>query len=274
MALAGAPAGCQLRPGKPQEMTKEMARRLAQIPPGEQIPENSYGAAVRQQDVGEMSMTQRAGGRAVIALTVAAAVASCACGRRARCGAGAGAGPFGAPRGNARPAAGGRTDRLDLREAGRVLPRRSRAASAPPRRTAARCGRCSAISFLYGIFHAAGPGHGKAVISSYLVANEETWRRGVVLSFASAMLQAFVAVAFVGIAAALLNATAAPMCNTERVIEIVSYALIALIGARLVWVKGGLHQRSAQHEPAAARGRRRGDAARPQTSRPRPSARP
>jgi nickel/cobalt exporter len=42
------------------------------------------------------------------------------------------------------------------------------------------------ISFLYGIFHAAGPGHGKAVISSYLVANEETWRRGVTLSFASA----------------------------------------------------------------------------------------
>ena len=51
------------------------------------------------------------------------------------------------------------------------------------------------ISFAYGIFHAAGPGHGKAVISSYLVANEETARRGIVLSFASALLQALVAVA-------------------------------------------------------------------------------
>jgi len=94
------------------------------------------------------------------------------------------------------------------------------------------------ISFLYGIFHAAGPGHGKAVISSYLVANDETWRRGIVLSFASAILQALTAIAIVGIAAALLGATAKAMGNTVRVIEIVSYALIVLIGLRLLWVKG------------------------------------
>jgi nickel/cobalt exporter len=94
------------------------------------------------------------------------------------------------------------------------------------------------LSFLYGVFHAAGPGHGKAVISSYVVANRETWRRGVVLSFASAFLQAVVAVAFVGIAAWVFNATMATMCTSERWIEIASYALIALIGLRLVWVKG------------------------------------
>ena len=94
------------------------------------------------------------------------------------------------------------------------------------------------VSFLYGIFHAAGPGHGKAVISSYVVANQETWRRGIVLSFASAFLQAFVAVALVGIAAALLNATARQMCDAGRVIELVSYGLIALVGLRLIWVKG------------------------------------
>lgn len=109
------------------------------------------------------------------------------------------------------------------------------------------------LSFAYGVFHAAGPGHGKAVISSYLVANDETWRRGVVLSFASALLQALVAVAIVGIAAVLLGATARAMGEAVRWIEIVSYALIALIGARLLWVKGGAllrALRASRHEHA------------------------
>ena len=94
------------------------------------------------------------------------------------------------------------------------------------------------ISFAYGVFHAAGPGHGKAVISSYLVANDETWRRGIALSFASAILQAFTAIAIVAIAAVLLGVTAHVIGNTVRAIEIVSYALIVLIGLQLFWVKG------------------------------------
>jgi nickel/cobalt transporter (NicO) family protein len=94
------------------------------------------------------------------------------------------------------------------------------------------------LSFGYGLFHAAGPGHGKAVISSYVVANRETWWRGVVLSFASAMVQAAVAVAVVGIAAVLLNATAATMKTTVYWIEVISYLLIIVIGLRLVWAKG------------------------------------
>ena len=94
------------------------------------------------------------------------------------------------------------------------------------------------ISFIYGIFHAAGPGHGKAVISSYLLANEETWRRGIALSFASALLQAVTAVLIVAVAAVLIGATAKMMGDTVRVIEIISYVLIVLVGARLLWVKG------------------------------------
>src|ERR1700751_2543889 len=75
------------------------------------------------------------------------------------------------------------------------------------------------------------------MISSYLVANEETWRGGVVLSLASALVQAFVAVVLVGIAAALLNATATAMKNVVNVIETACYSLIILIGLRLLWVK-------------------------------------
>ncbi len=96
-----------------------------------------------------------------------------------------------------------------------------------------------AISFAYGIFHAAGPGHGKAVISSYLVANRETAWRGIILSFASALMQALVAVAVVAVGAWFLNVTAKTMCGAERTIAIASYALIAIFGARLVWTKGG-----------------------------------
>jgi ABC-type nickel/cobalt efflux system permease component RcnA len=108
-----------------------------------------------------------------------------------------------------------------------------------------------AISFAYGIFHAAGPGHGKAVISSYLVANQETARRGIALSFASALMQSLVAVAIVAVCAWLLNATAKTMCGAEKVIEIASYALIAAFGARLVWTKGGGFFRALQaRQPA------------------------
>jgi len=109
-----------------------------------------------------------------------------------------------------------------------------------------------AISFAYGVFHAAGPGHGKAVISSYLVANRETARRGIVLSFASALLQALVAVVVVGIFAWLLNATAKTMCGAEKAIEVASYALIAAFGARLVWTKGGGFMRALSAKPVVA----------------------
>jgi nickel/cobalt exporter len=158
------------------------------------------------------------------------------------------------PFGMARPsvAGGGFTQWLLMKQAEfyRALSAAIRAAKADG---SAAWGLMS-LSFLYGVFHAAGPGHGKAVISSYLVANNETWRRGVVLSFASALLQAAVAVAIVTIAAVLLGATAASMGGAVRWIEIVSYGLITLIGARLVWAKGGafiraLRNISELHDP-------------------------
>lgn len=90
------------------------------------------------------------------------------------------------------------------------------------------------LSFLYGVLHAAGPGHGKVVISSYVLANEAQMRRGITLSFLSAMLQSLVAIAFVLIAALLLGMTSLAMNDAAHWIGVLSYALIALLGLWLV----------------------------------------
>lgn len=91
-----------------------------------------------------------------------------------------------------------------------------------------------ALGFGYGVFHAAGPGHGKAVIAAYLVANEASARRAMTLSFLAAMLQAVVAIGIVGIAAALLNLTSFAITATARVAEIGSAVLVLVLGVVLV----------------------------------------
>ncbi len=94
------------------------------------------------------------------------------------------------------------------------------------------------LSFLYGVFHAAGPGHGKAVISSYIVANGATIRRGVALAALSSLVQALTAIALVGFLAAILGVTARTMSRVVNWVEIVAYGLIIVIGLRLTWQKG------------------------------------
>jgi ABC-type nickel/cobalt efflux system permease component RcnA len=92
----------------------------------------------------------------------------------------------------------------------------------------------AALSFVYGILHAVGPGHGKAIISSYVVANEETVRRGVVISFIAAGLQALTAIALVGVLLIGLNATGLQVNAWSNTLESVSYALIAGVGLYLL----------------------------------------
>ncbi len=159
--------------------------------------------------------------------------------------------PFGGPRASAEPQVGGIVGWLLAKQSEfyREMSSTIRAAKSDGRAV----WTLLSISFAYGIFHAAGPGHGKAVISSYLVANQETARRGIALSFASALMQSLVAVVIVGVGALLLNVTAKTMCGAEKTIEIASYALIAAFGARLVWTKGGGFIRALQRpQPALA----------------------
>lgn len=91
------------------------------------------------------------------------------------------------------------------------------------------------LSFLYGVFHAAGPGHGKAVISSYMIANEVALKRGVVLALLSSILQALTAITVVGVAYYLLRGLSISMTQATHFMEIASYALITAFG---LWLLG------------------------------------
>lgn len=93
------------------------------------------------------------------------------------------------------------------------------------------------ISFLYGVFHAAGPGHGKMILSSYMLASRSAARRGIAMALAAAFVQAIVAILLVGVLALTIHATGVTINKTVLTFETASYLLIILFGIYLLWAK-------------------------------------
>ncbi len=92
-----------------------------------------------------------------------------------------------------------------------------------------------AASFVYGAFHAAGPGHGKAVLSAYLLTQKTRLARGVALGVAASFCQGISAVVIVygpvWLAGWRASETAAAVSWSERT----SYLLLAGMGTLLAW---------------------------------------
>ncbi len=91
-----------------------------------------------------------------------------------------------------------------------------------------------ALSFFYGVFHAAGPGHGKIVISTYLLSHESQLRRGIILSFAAALSQGLTAIVIVTSAVGLLNLSMRETRGMVNNVEVVSFALITIVGLLII----------------------------------------
>ncbi len=121
-----------------------------------------------------------------------------------------------------------------------------------------------ALSFAYGVFHAAGPGHGKAVISSYMLANELAARRGIVLSFASAFVQALTAIVVIAILSFVLRGAGVKIADATHWLEIVSFAGVTLLGAWLLWSKITGHGHSHGHSHADSHGHSHGHSRAPE----------
>lgn len=91
------------------------------------------------------------------------------------------------------------------------------------------------VGFAYGVLHAVGPGHGKGVITSYVLADHQAVRRGVLLCFLSAGIQALVAIAIFGVLNGLFSATKQEFDAVERWLATLSWGLVALFGAWLLY---------------------------------------
>ena len=93
--------------------------------------------------------------------------------------------------------------------------------------------RLIALSFVYGVFHAVGPGHGKAVIIVYLGSHKESLHRGAVISLLAALLQSLVAIFLVVILSQLLSLKFSQVNQYADQIKLVSYLLVMGLGIYL-----------------------------------------
>lgn len=101
------------------------------------------------------------------------------------------------------------------------------------------------LSFLYGVLHAAGPGHGKAVIASYLVANDASLKRGIFLSFLSSILQALSAILIILLVFFLLPGR---LTQAATFLTTGSFILVMILGLFMIWRKLKPHfQKKAIH---------------------------
>ena len=114
------------------------------------------------------------------------------------------------------------------------------------------------MSFVYGVLHAAGPGHGKAVVSAWMLANEQQLKRGIIIAAMAAFVQALTAIILVSAVLALVVAAGTKARFIASSLEAASFGLIALVGVYLIWqalkskwpVSAGHHYHHHDHDCA------------------------
>lgn len=85
-------------------------------------------------------------------------------------------------------------------------------------------------SFLYGVLHAVGPGHGKVVVASYLATRRARFLVALRMAGIVAATQALSAIVLVGVLAAALGTSGKTILNEAGMLEFASYVCIAAMG--------------------------------------------
>lgn len=106
-----------------------------------------------------------------------------------------------------------------------------------------------AVGLGYGVLHAAGPGHGKAVVSTYVLGAERRMRHALALAFASALMQGLVAVVLILGVSELLGLTRRATFDVAAWVERASYGLVIALG---LWIAGrALFGKAPAHDDCA-----------------------
>ena len=89
-------------------------------------------------------------------------------------------------------------------------------------------------SFLYGVIHALGPGHGKFIIASYLSTHESRLKQSIKLSVFSSLTQGIVAVVATSVVLIVLNLSSRYFKLSQLWLERGAFLLLAGLG--LYWI--------------------------------------
>lgn len=101
------------------------------------------------------------------------------------------------------------------------------------------------VSLLYGIFHALGPGHGKTIISTFFLAKDAKLKHSLIAGFLMALIHAISAITIVFILFFIVQRVfSVGFENASKIVQTVSFGLVALIGAFLLIqkIRGGAHR--------------------------------
>ncbi|PSU29090.1 nickel/cobalt transporter [Photobacterium lutimaris] len=96
-------------------------------------------------------------------------------------------------------------------------------------------GYLAGFSFLYGVLHALGPGHGKVIVTTYLATQPTKVKTGLMLTLVSAVCQALVAVALVSVLLWGFNASMREVSSQAVTFMTISSALVSVLGAMICW---------------------------------------
>lgn len=96
-------------------------------------------------------------------------------------------------------------------------------------------GSLLAFSFIYGVLHALGPGHGKIVITTWLATHPSKLKSSIGLTLAASLLQGMVAIGLVLVVLTLLAMPARQLHLSSFWLEKGSYALVGVLGLLLCW---------------------------------------